>query len=341
MKKLSFFDKLVYWANILFAFILLLSFLGYYVSVSSIPFFSVLSLLVPILIIAHLCFVLYWGLRRKRYFFWSLLLLVISYLVYGSLFILNSNEVDSDEDGIKVLSYNVHKFNRFKWIDQPGVGDSIISFIKEESPDVLCLQEHSRIWHRKLTMYPYRYETPVKIDQTIQVIFSKYPMVNKGSLNFPDTPNNCIYADIAYKNDTIRVYNIHLQSLRIKPTVDGVTKESSEKLYNRLTSSFIKQEEQAKIFVEHAKTSDYKKIVCGDFNNTQFSNVYRRMKGDMTDSFLEKGNGFGRSFNFINYPLRIDYILADDDFTILSHTNFNTVLSDHFPVMATLKLPSH
>ena len=88
------------------------------------------------------------------------------------------------------------------------------------------------------------------------------------------------------------------------------------------------------------EATPYKKIVCGDFNNTQFSNVYKVIKGDMQDSFTEQGTGYGRTFNFRYYPVRIDFILADEAFEIMAHKNFDIKLSDHFPVMASIKIGS-
>ena len=79
------------------------------------------------------------------------------------------------------------------------------------------------------------------------------------------------------------------------------------------------------------------KILCGDLNNTQFSKVYRVLMEHMTDSFRAKGAGYGRTFNFKYYPLRIDFIFGSPDFVVRSHKNFNPVLSDHFPVMASFR----
>ena len=65
------------------------------------------------------------------------------------------------------------------------------------------------------------------------------------------------------------------------------------------------------------------------------------MKEDFQDTFLERGSGFGRTYDLWKIPLRIDYILVDDDFEVLAHKNYDERLSDHYPVMATLRLNSH
>ena len=71
-------------------------------------------------------------------------------------------------------------------------------------------------------------------------------------------------------------------------------------------------------------------------NNTAYSWAYKNLKGDFQDSFLESGKGFGKSYNFKGFPLRIDYIFIDKDITILNHKNYGEHYSDHYPVMATV-----
>ena len=58
----------------------------------------------------------------------------------------------------------------------------------------------------------------------------------------------------------------------------------------------------------------------------------------MQDSFLAKGSGYGKTYDFIKVPLRIDFILADKAFEIKSHKNYDEKLSDHYPVMASFSM---
>ena len=77
-------------------------------------------------------------------------------------------------------------------------------------------------------------------------------------------------------------------------------------------------------------------IVCGDFNNTAYSYVYRKVRGDkLNDAFQEAGKGFGRSFNFF-YPFRIDFILPDKSFRVRSFKTHYLPLSDHFALTTNL-----
>lgn len=274
----------------------------------------------------------------------SLLAIVFGYLMFGPFYGFGGTKEsqDASPSNLKVMSFNAWYFNVNGWIKEPDIGDRIIDFIKAENPDVLLLQEHSRIRHRQLKQYPYRSETPYSLPKTTQAIFSKYPIIDNGSLDLPNTLNNIIYADILFEKDTIRFYNIHLQSFKIIPSTDNFSDgEKSGKTYKRLVDTFSKQVEQAEIFRKHFDNSPYSNIVCGDFNNTQFSSVYKVVKEDLQDTFLEEGSGFGRTYDLWKIPLRIDYILVDDDFEVLSHQNYDERLSDHYPVMATLRLNSH
>ena len=79
-------------------------------------------------------------------------------------------------------------------------------------------------------------------------------------------------------------------------------------------------------------------IICGDFNNTAYSYVYKEIKGNLIDTFKEAGNGFGRTFDFKFFPVRIDFVLVDDRFKVNSFKTYDVKLSDHYPIMAKVKL---
>ena len=169
-------------------------------------------------------------------------------------------------------------------------------------------------------------------------IFSRYPIIASETITFPNSINDGSYADIVYKGDTIRIFNLHMESLGITPGTGVLRRSSSERLYSKVTGAFKKQEKQAETIRELIDASPYKTMLCGDFNNTQFSKAYHLIKGDMQDSFIEKGSGYGRTLNYFNIPLRIDFIMADQSFEVKEHKNYNFKYSDHYPVMASFRL---
>jgi endonuclease/exonuclease/phosphatase family metal-dependent hydrolase len=164
-------------------------------------------------------------------------------------------------------------------------------------------------------------------------IYSKHKILNAGSLDFKNTNNNVIYADIVKEKDTIRIYNTHFQSLQIKPNEDNFGEKDSGKLIKRVSKSFKKQAAQTSLFLQHEQQWKGKKIVCGDFNNTAYSWMYHEISKNKKDAFLEAGKGFGKTYNYW-FPLRIDFILTDKNAIVNRFSNFSEKHSDHFPIQA-------
>jgi endonuclease/exonuclease/phosphatase family metal-dependent hydrolase len=318
---------------------LLLSYLLPYVAPKSFSFLAVLSLAVPFLILSNLLFALYWLMNVKKQMLLSLFVLIVGFSYVGSLYKFSNSKDIEDENNISIMNYNVRLFNLYDWISEGNVQEEIIDFIKTESPDVISFQEYHPHENVDLSFYKYKYEElSGKRIKYGQAIFSKFPIINSGSIEFPDTANNAIYADIVKGSDTIRIYNVHLQSLRIDANKEAISQENSERLIKRASETFKMQQFQSELFLMHKKKSPYKMVICGDFNNTAYSYVYKEIKGDLVDAFYAAGNGFGRTFDFKYFPIRIDFILADKAFTINKFKTYNQKYSDHFPILTKVSL---
>ena len=339
MGKLNFTNKIIYIANAVVAVLLLLSFILPFLPPKTFSVLAVLDLGVSLLIILNVVFFLYWLIKLKRQFMLSFTVLIIGYFAFGSLYKFSTSKNIKSAKNFKVMNYNVRLFNLFEWIPEKGVETKIKDFIKEEAPDVLCLQEYHPHKNIDLSFFKYKYEKLWgKKAKSGQAIFSNFPIIHSGSIEFPNTTNNAIYADVVKGTDTIRVYNIHLESLRINTNPESLQNEGSERLLKRVGNSFKMQQSQVELFLAHKKQCHYKMIVCGDFNNTAFSYVYRKVKGDLNDAFKEAGNGFGRTYDFKFFPVRIDFIFSDDAFAVNGFRTYNQHYSDHYPIMATLSL---
>ena len=249
----------------------------------------------------------------------------------------SSKNVD-DSENISVMNYNVRLFNVFDWIEGPNLKENMSQFILDKNPDILCMQEYRTDDDINFSIFPYKHiELSGNKVKNGQAIYTKFPIINSGSIEFPKTSNNAIFVDIVKGVDTIRVYNVHLQSSGIDPTVE-LSKENSENLVKRVSSTFKMQQSQTEQFLIHKNKSPYKTIISGDFNNTAYSYVYKEIKGEMKDAFEQAGNGFGRTFDFKFFPVRIDFVLVDDAFDINAFKTFDVKYSDHYPVMAKVKL---
>ncbi|MBM1106700.1 endonuclease/exonuclease/phosphatase family protein [Aurantibacter crassamenti] len=340
MKKLSFINKVIFTINVLVALLLLMACLCPFVSVSTISFLPFLGLASPVLVIVNLIFLMYWLLQFKRQFTLSFFVLLLGYFTLGTFIRFGDNSKEELKTDLTILSYNVRGLNKFEDIESNTVFEDIESLVENSGADIVCLQESANAYTMRSFDYPHKYasERPTGEIKTSLSIFSKYPIIKAETLYFPNTVNNACYVDVLVQNDTIRVYSLHMQSLGITPGSGIIRKSSSQKLYKKLTSKFEKQEKQASIIAEHSKSVSYKTIICGDFNNNQYSRTYNLIKGNKKDTFDEVGQGYGRTFNFHRIPVRIDFILADPRFEVVTHKNFNEVYSDHFPIMASFRL---
>ena len=339
MKKLNAIDKIVFFFNSLIATMLLLSYLLQYIEPKHFAYLSVLSLTVPLLIILNILFAVYWLLKLKKQLIVSLFVLLIGYTHVLSLYQFSSSKKVIDENSITIMNYNVRLFNLYNWIAEKDIETQIVSLVKDEQPDIVSIQEYYQHKNVDLSFYKYKYEklSGQKVENG-QAIFSKYPIINSGSIDFPNTENNAIFVDVVKGVDTVRIYNVHLQSSGINTDVNKLKEEKSERLFKRISATFKLQQSQAELFISHKEKCPYKMIVCGDFNNTSYSYVYRKVKGNLIDAFEEAGNGFGRTFDFKYFPVRIDFILVDDSFNINGFKSYNEKLSDHYPILAKVSL---
>lgn len=335
MKKYSILNKLLFFINSVLAAVLLFSYALPFISPKAIPAVAVFSLFVPLLVILNLFFFVYWLLKLHKNALLSLLILLIGWFASPPLIKFSNKEIILNND-LKVMSYNVRLFNHYKHEDDITTEQQIYEFINNESPDIIAMQEfyQSELLDIKL---PYKYiKTKSKTNQFGLAIYSKYPIVNSGSLNFKNSANNTIFIDVVKKKDTIRIYNVHLESLKINPKKENFGEKNSERLFKRLANGFEKQVDQTELILQHEYSWKGKKIVCGDFNNTAYSWVYNKLSKNKKDAFIASGIGLGKSFRYI-YPMRIDFIFTDKAATINQYKTYSDIkLSDHYPIMTRL-----
>ena len=263
---------------------------------------------------------------------------------------------ETSENSIKLLSYNVRLFGVYDDTTTES-RDNIFNLIRSEQPDVACFQEYYR--QDKPTTFE-TYDSIRTILNSIDyhersahnergnrnfgiAIFSKYPMIARGDVMFESQGtmdfNYCIFADVVCKKDTVRIYNVHLQSIRLS---EPGNKESSGTLsllktgIKKMNSAYVKRADQARKVIEHMESSPYPIVVCGDFNDTPMSYTYHQFYKKMTDGFRESSVGIGATYIGRIPAGRIDYVFHTDE---LSCSNFNVHkvrFSDHRPITCTI-----
>lgn len=345
MKNLSWFNKGMFLLNIVLTVVTFSAYLLPFLAPKAFPLLSVLTLFMPLFFVFNALFFFYWGFQFKKRMILSGLVLLMGITFINKFYKFSTKEFPESEKNFSVMSYNVRLLNLFKWINRDDVPEQILSFINEKNPDILCIQEFSNSADIDLKVYPHKYIVMAG-DQikTGQAIFSKFPIINEGNIVFPNSNNNVIFADIKKGKEIIRVYNMHLQSIKISPDVTEINDDinvmdqsKSQKLLRRISKAFKQQQQQAEMFKEHKMDCDYPLIICGDMNNSAFSYVYRNIKGKLRDTFEEAGKGFGATYKFRYYPARIDYIFADERMKVKQFESFSDFEnSDHYPIMAKL-----
>jgi vancomycin resistance protein VanJ len=336
MKKLNFTDRIIYLINGIVALILLLAYLLPFVPPKKVSLLSVVSLSVPILVLLNIIFCLYWLLKIKKQLLLSLVVLVIGYNSFSTLFQFSSTDVEIYKSDLSVMSYNVRLFNVYDWIDNPEIVKEIQQFVLKQDLDVVAFQEFNSHKDFNLSKFTYKYES--LSDSKIkygQAIFSKNKIINKGEIKFSKSNNKAIFIDIVKELDTVRIYNVHFESLHINPDIKYLSEQDTEYLVQKIGGRFKLQQEQTELILKHQSKCSYKKIILGDFNNTAYSYIYNQFKNnEYKDTFEISGSGFGRTFDFKFFPLRIDFILVDKNIEVVDFTNFSEKFSDHYPIMA-------
>jgi len=338
MKKLNLFDKLIYIINSLFAFILLLSYIIPEIKPSILSYLSLISLFVPIIFIINILFIFYWIIKLKRQFILSLVVILIGYNHLTSFISFSNNSEYVGGDDLSIMSYNVNVFNYNKFNNELS-RDSIVSYINLQGADIINFQEYSNKFPFELESYPYKFESVREGYLSFgQATFSKFPIHSSGKIKFENSNNGAIYTDIIINRDTIRVYNVHLQSFKFDKSLNIPVIDNAEKLVFDLNNTFKKQQNQAEKLSLHISNSPYKVIVSGDFNNTPFSYIYNLIKSDLKDSFVEKGNFLGQTYNYKSIPLRIDFILVDKLFKVNDFIIDKVNFTDHSPIISKISI---
>ncbi len=365
MKKLNtiltYFLRITYF---IFLTLLCLSYFAPYTNPKTFWLFSFLGLAYPYLLIINIIFLVWWIIRWKKFYWLSLICLLLGWNNIRHYFHFGNNLTDV-HTGIKVISYNVRLFNLYNWSHDKKTKNNIFAFLKNESADIVCLQE----FFQGDNGYFETLDSVIKVTQSVDnhvkytltrkksehwgiATFSKYPIVFKGKIPFKYKSNNiCIFSDLKIGNDTVRIYNMHLQSVSFSysdykfiealeennDTLDIEDIEiASKNILRRIKHAFSKRTTQVEKIIAHIDECKYPVIICGDFNDTPFSYTYRSFAEKYKDSFMESGRGFGNTYlgDFPSY--RIDYLFHSSQFTSSNFQVLPEELSDHYPIKCTL-----
>jgi endonuclease/exonuclease/phosphatase family metal-dependent hydrolase len=231
--------------------------------------------------------------------------------------------------------------------------DHILNYLRQTNSDIICLQE-VRLNKRQLFDVKNTRITNMSHVQLAHnsnagglLTMTSFPILNMGEIRFKNSGNMIIYCDLLIENDTVRLYNCHLQSYMLQTkeinSIDSLEFNNSDlarKKYTALGIKFrkalIKRAEQAATLREHIDACPYPVIVCGDFNDTPVSFTYRTVRGNLEDSFTQSGKGTANTDNGKLPSFRIDYIFYSQKFRSYNFKVSNLNHSDHYPISCDL-----
>ncbi|MEN2281221.1 endonuclease/exonuclease/phosphatase family protein [Algoriphagus sp. SE2] len=340
-----------YLSGIIFCCTLIL-FFSVYISPEYIPYVGLLPFFIPVIWLINLFMLFILTLSWKRTALFHLAALLIGYkftLITFQIHPKNENAL-----GLKVLTYNAHLFNYSRNIE--GHFDpNVFTWLQEHPADVKVFQEFYQDYTSasrnaiKLLGKDIGFESsyhvirgnPTKRSYGL-AIFSRYPIINEGKVFDKDGTNGAIFADIVLNNDTIRIYNAHLESMRINSdgleNLEGV-RENYRQTLGKLHKGSLERSKQLNLLVEHYLNSPHPVVLMGDLNEVPYSYTYFKLNETLENAFEYAGRGFGFTYNKVLFFLRIDHIFSSP---ILKPIQFNTHrevdYSDHYPVSATFAL---
>jgi len=367
MKHRSLLTKILFFLNLCAAAGLVVSYLAGVISPGKFWYAAFFGLAYPLLLILNIIFVIIWLITWNRLIFISLISIAAGYNNIQAIFPVRLSEpVEIPGRKIRIVSFNVHSLYGINpAVHAPEIKNRIVGFLAGQQADIICLQEfhaNGEDFSRTMTGFAgsfhlkyfsfmnYReFENKRKIEAI--ATFSRFPVVNTGTFRLPGHSLFAIFSDLVIGRDTIRVYNLHLESIRFgkddytfysgltEPDIEENTtiQEGSKRIFWKLRKAFITRSKQVDILKGDIATCRYPVILAGDFNDTPASYTYHQLTRRLRDSFRESGRGLFMPTYAGNWPsFRIDYILYSGEFRSQAYKMFDVDLSDHYPIATNL-----
>jgi endonuclease/exonuclease/phosphatase family metal-dependent hydrolase len=334
--------------------IILLTFLAYLcpeINPKVFPWLSFAGTGFPWLLIANVIMLGFWLWRWDRYALYHLGIIILGWHYIERFVGLNLDKSKVPENAISITTHNLGSTTK----DKKSITDAYriqkvnayAQFLQENGfPDILCTQETGSTFYHLLAEklnYPHTFNL-----KKGTVIFSRFPMEAGGDIPFSKSNNSIVWVDIRTNKGLVRVYNAHLQSNKVTSQTEKILEEGELKeeetwgeiggVLGQVGKATRIRAQQAAFLRDHIDRCPHPIILCGDFNDTPNSYVYRILSEPFKDTFREKGLGLGSTFGGALPFLRIDYILTAPKIKIYACKRVESDFSDHYPVFVEVGL---
>ena len=281
---------------------------------------------------------------------------------HSSFFVPHSKEVS-------LLSANVRIFNVYAQLRDPDFASSkgFVRWLATSPADVLCLQEYyneplgnseaAQVFHTeaKLGRGSGRHAfVSTSLTNAIGAefglaIFSRFAIVRRGTIAFGAlSQNHAMWADLARpaartgtgRPDTIRVFNLHLQSMSMAEsdittatTSRAGLRQKAPNLLRRFRNGAVARGTQVDTVLARVARSPYPVLLAGDTNDLPYSYTYDQLADHLQNAWATAGLGIGATYNGRLPGLRIDQQFAGPQWQVRGcRVHQEIKWSDHFPV---------
>lgn len=317
------------------------------------------GLFYQIIYLVNLACALWWVVRWRRWFWISAAMLLVGGgsigLFYRSDIRQKGEEVVRAREDVTIATYNVMNFN--------DAFDDVAEWLEGQKAQIICLQEaHFSSgssfdeFKGKLKKLGYGFFTnadPNNGDSKTgsgYALFSAYPIVRHRVADADSLNVNGVWADVKIGRDTVRVFNLHLQSTGItseeqtatlshRIVEDSLGRTKLSKVMDKVVDNYRARATEVRNVASLVESSPHPVVVCGDFNDTPMSYTYGHLRSaGLADAFVEKGKGVEHTFKGLYNLFRIDYILPQKDaFEVKTYNSYDLDYSDHKPIVVTLQ----
>jgi len=330
--------------NFLSVIALLLSYISGFISPAKITFPAYFGLGYIVIALINLIFVAIWSFFRPKYAIINLIILLTGWNLFWGHVNFNIKPSKINQEPIGLLSYNTHNFilhhpdsSTFK-----NYKNDIIEFVKNNNADIACFQEFFYANYKdslrndsiiKKLNYPYHFYASyqfVKKYKSMDAIatFSRYPIIKKAVLLNAQNEVFAIYTDIVINEDTNRLFNLHLTSIKLGNIKDSI----QEKSVYKIGKAFRYRAKEVNYLKSEIYKSPYPVLICGDFNDTPASYTYQQLIKKMDDTYNLSDLNIANTYFWNLPPIRIDYILINKNYKTIYYKVYKLPFSDHYPV---------
>lgn len=271
------------------------------------------------------------------------------------------NGVEPSDDDLTLMTFNVPRWWGYL-MDTKAI--EMASFMDEIDPHVAALQEATLAFvegdttvlappYVKILIDSLGF-TPAGVDfedgsfNTPQPVIGRVEFLGKEQITIvhPDDRgvggSNIVRARFRWQGREAVIYNLHLRTYgRDKPWQEQEPQPFSPSFWFRYLNQYrqayrIRNWEVDRL-LDMIDEEEVPVLLAGDLNSTPNNYVYRRLAEGRQDVFRAAGRGWGATYHTRLPIVRIDFILVGPEWEVVDAYVPRVWLSDHLPVVASLR----